>query len=581
MDVHLLVYDLSRGLARQMSAGLLGFQLDAVYHTSIKLRGREYVYDGSIVSIVPGSSHLGRPMQEIYLGRTELPMDVIEEYLDSLREIYTVEAYDLWRHNCNNFSNDLATFLLGKGIPSHITNMPQAVLDSPFGQMLMPMLDQQITASKRAGGILGIEDTPGSSVKPKAALHHHDGKVQHITTLRELDQLLQKFNHACAVVFFTSATCPPCKVLYPLYDELAAEVGDKGVLIKVDVSQAGDVGRRYSISATPTFITFLRGEQENRWSGADPSKLRGNIQLLVQMAWPPHPHQGLQLPTFANPDAKPVLFSKIPPLPKLLAKLGPTADDPAVQKIARFIEVREKEGPAEATLPDITAFAAVVVQSLKKLPTDLLFTIIDLLRCSLIDARVSGVLAEEKDHASIVAILGHVNSLPACPYALRLITLHLACNLFSSGLYADQVVSHGALRAAVTQLISTSFLDDSHSNVRVAAAALLFNVALVNAKKRREGPGDALSEEEQTELAASVIEAIGQEETSAQALEGMLQALGYLAYRLPLEGELAELLRTMDAEDLVLAKAKVKEFAGMGLIQEVGRELLGKGLRKP
>jgi len=71
MDVHLLVYDLSRGMARQMSMNLLGFQLDAVYHTAIKLRGREYVYDGSIVSIVPGSSHLGRPMQEILLGRTE------------------------------------------------------------------------------------------------------------------------------------------------------------------------------------------------------------------------------------------------------------------------------------------------------------------------------------------------------------------------------------------------------------------------------------------------------------------------------------------------------------------------------
>ena len=71
MDVHLLVYDLSRGMARQMSMNLLGFQLDAVYHTAIKLRGHEYVYDGSIVSIVPGSSHLGRPMQEILLGRTE------------------------------------------------------------------------------------------------------------------------------------------------------------------------------------------------------------------------------------------------------------------------------------------------------------------------------------------------------------------------------------------------------------------------------------------------------------------------------------------------------------------------------
>jgi hypothetical protein len=92
MDVHLLVYDLSGGMARQLSAQMLGFQLDAIYHTSIKLKGREYVYDGNVVSIIPGTSHLGSPLQELHLGQTELPMDVIEEYLDSLREIYTVEV---------------------------------------------------------------------------------------------------------------------------------------------------------------------------------------------------------------------------------------------------------------------------------------------------------------------------------------------------------------------------------------------------------------------------------------------------------------------------------------------------------
>lgn len=96
MDVHLLVYDLSGGLARQMSVGLLGFQLDAIYHTSIQLDGLEYVYDGNIVAIVPGSSHLGRPLQELPLGRTELPMEVIQEYIDSLRDIYTVEVSIAW-----------------------------------------------------------------------------------------------------------------------------------------------------------------------------------------------------------------------------------------------------------------------------------------------------------------------------------------------------------------------------------------------------------------------------------------------------------------------------------------------------
>lgn len=92
MDVHLLVYDLSRGLARQMSLGLLGFQLDAVYHTSIELQGREYVYDGGIISIVPGTSHLGQPLEKLHLGKTDLPMDVIGDYLESIRSIFTIEV---------------------------------------------------------------------------------------------------------------------------------------------------------------------------------------------------------------------------------------------------------------------------------------------------------------------------------------------------------------------------------------------------------------------------------------------------------------------------------------------------------
>jgi hypothetical protein len=81
------------------------------------------------------------------------------------------------------------------------------------------------------------------------------------------------------------------------------------------------------------------------------------------------------------------------------------------------------------------------------------------------------------------------------------------------------------------------------------------------------------------ELAASLLEAITQEEKSIEALEGMLSALGFLAYQLPLTGDLAELLRTMDAGELVVKKEK--HFKGMRLIKEIGDELLTKGLRRP
>ncbi|KAL2160653.1 hypothetical protein VTH06DRAFT_1341 [Thermothelomyces fergusii] len=562
MDVHLLVYDLSRGLARQMSMGLLGFQLDAIYHTSVEINGLEYVYDGNVVAIPPGSSHLGQPMERIHLGRTELPMDVVEEYLDSLREMYTVEAYDLFRHNCNNFSNDFATFLLGKGIPSHIINMPQAVLNSPLGQMLMPALTQQINANKRGGGILGIEQqTPGSSVKPPSQLHHHPGKVRIVSSLGQLDEVLAAFEKSCAVVFFTSATCPPCKTLYPLYDELAGEFGEKAALVKVDISQAFDVAGRYSITATPTFITFLRGEQENRWSGADPGALRGNVRLLVQMAWPPHPHQALDLPTFASPDAEYVTFTKIPPMEKLLSKMGPAAADPAVQSVRAFIETRASDGPAETTLPDLAAFGSLIRSCLASLPAESLFAAVDLLRCALVDPRVSGYFAEEQPgQHTIRSVLEHVAAATVpprtCPYALRLVTLQLGCNLFTSPLWPAQALAQAPpLRAAVAQLVSSGLLDEAHASTRAAAAGLLYDVALANARRRRGsgGPaGDLLGEDEQVELAAAALEAVAREDESRDALEGLLRALGWLAYGLPPDGEVADLLRAMDARGLVL-----------------------------
>ncbi|KAG8159436.1 hypothetical protein KVR01_011097 [Diaporthe batatas] len=580
MDVHLLVYDLSQGLARQMSMGLLGFQLDAIYHTSIELDGLEYVYDGNVIAITPGSSHLGRPMQRLHLGKTELPMEVVQPYLESLREVYTVQAYDLWKHNCNNFSNDFATFLLGNGIPDHILHMPDAVLQSPMGRMLMPTLNQQVEAGRQSRqGIWGIQNGQPASAPVHPQPQHRQGKVRTVSSSSELESLLTSVHKSCAVIFFTSATCGPCKLLHPLYDELAAEVGDKAALVKVDISQAFDVASRYSVRATPTFVTFLHGKEENRWSGADRAALRGNVHMLVQMANPIHPHASLRLPSLQNPEAKPVLFTKIPPLQKLLAKMGTAADHEAVKALSHFIDARSKEGPANDPLPNMTALTTFLKNSMTTLPPELMFTVIDLLRCGLVDPRFSGFLAEEKEHATILSLISYVNGLKDCPYALRLVTLQMACNLFTTPLYPDQILTHEGLRSAITSLVSASFLDDNHSNVRVAAASLLFNIALVNNRKRRMDQDDALPEADQIELAASLLEAIAQEGDSTEALQGMLLALGYLAYLAPLDGELVDLLRVMAADDTV--KGKKSTFKDLSLVHEIGVELLGNGLRKP
>ncbi|AWP17348.1 putative desumoylating isopeptidase 1-like [Scophthalmus maximus] len=141
--VKLYIYDVSRGMARQLSSLMLGRQLDGIWHTAIVVHGKEYFFGGEgINSCSLGGTPLGEPDSIVDLGHTEVPADIFIEYLTSLAEsTYRGDKYNLFEHNCNTFSNELAQFLTDKKIPSYITDLPSDILSTPFGQALRPLLD--------------------------------------------------------------------------------------------------------------------------------------------------------------------------------------------------------------------------------------------------------------------------------------------------------------------------------------------------------------------------------------------------------------------------------------------------------
>lgn len=61
--VTLLVYDITQGMARGMSMMLIGQQIDAVYHTSLTVFGREYFFGGGICNEQPYKTPYGKPIQ--------------------------------------------------------------------------------------------------------------------------------------------------------------------------------------------------------------------------------------------------------------------------------------------------------------------------------------------------------------------------------------------------------------------------------------------------------------------------------------------------------------------------------------
>ena len=54
----------------------------------------------------------------ILCRETQIPADLREEFLsDMAASKFSTGGYNLLENNCNNFSNDFASFLTGKGIP--------------------------------------------------------------------------------------------------------------------------------------------------------------------------------------------------------------------------------------------------------------------------------------------------------------------------------------------------------------------------------------------------------------------------------------------------------------------------------
>lgn len=601
-----------------MSRQFLGIQIDAVYHTSIVLGGIEYYFGGGIQTCRAGATHHGRPMEIIKLGQTSLPLEIILEYLESLKTIYTAEvcamfcnmeecadiwqSYDLFLHNCNNFSNDFAMFLVGKGIPAHITSLPQDVLNTPFGQMLRPQLDSMMRPITQAptpqpvtpARSQATTSTPNGAANAAPtsngnALAANTGRVNNITAIKDVDRLLELAQDRCAIIFFTSATCGPCKLVYQPYDDLAAEAGSKCVFIKIDFTRADrTINVRYpDVRATPTFITYSKGSKQDEWSGADPRQLRSNVESLLNATFPPHPHLSQSVPHLLRQSRRPIMFTKIPPLEKLVAKMGDSGNDPAVAAIVSFINTREESGAIEAPLTKLPQFASFLRNSTSQLPLELLFTAFDLLRVALTDVRVAGFFAEEHQGATgtpatVHHLLSHVEELgESAPYPLRLTTLHLACNIFNAPLFVPHLLAT-PLSSTLISILTTSLLDDKHPALKASALSLAMNLASSNHQIRMKkfggnvettlSPASELQDSEQTELLASLLETLGAEEEWSENKKMAVITTGWLAYGADMDGELRELWRVMDGAGTV-SKIQAKVAEDRLLVKEVQKLL--------
>lgn len=155
-------------------------------HTGVVVYGNEYYFGGGIQQSPAGSTPYGTPMRIAELGITHVPQDVFESYLEEISPRYTAETYSLLNHNCNNFSNEIAQFLVGTSIPDYIIELPNEVISSPMGAMMLPMI-QQLEATLRAGAVpQAPQFRPSSLGKPATSVN--DDRVKSANTTSEASE---------------------------------------------------------------------------------------------------------------------------------------------------------------------------------------------------------------------------------------------------------------------------------------------------------------------------------------------------------------------------------------------------------
>ena len=74
------------------------------------------------------------------------------------------------------------------------------------------------------------------------------------------------------IVDFYADWCGPCKIMSPVIDEIAEELGGKVKVVKVNLDENINLADKYEVMSIPTIIVFNNGQILKTFVGVTPKE---------------------------------------------------------------------------------------------------------------------------------------------------------------------------------------------------------------------------------------------------------------------------------------------------------------------
>ena len=141
----------------------------------------------------------------------------------------------MFKNNCNNFTDECASFLTGTGIPRHIVDLPLEVLKTPMGAMIgnmvsgmqnqanaqsSPMFDPRAMEGANNPQAMNF-GTGGTSVGSGYDPNKGKGIVLELNSQQEYNAAI-KAHEACVIDVFAD-WCGPCQAIKPFFGSLPSQ----------------------------------------------------------------------------------------------------------------------------------------------------------------------------------------------------------------------------------------------------------------------------------------------------------------------------------------------------------------------